>query len=113
MNGRSARLLAHGRRSKSASEQRATLARLVKQLLLELEAPPTGPGRAPLKACRSTLDAGAELGVAKTDNKGWSPYGAPWLQPVARGGKSRSGGPGGITPKPLPSVATSCGLERW
>jgi hypothetical protein len=59
------------------------------------------------------LDAGAELGVAKIDNKGWSPYGAPWLQPVASGGKSRSDGPGGITPKPLPSVATVAERSAW
>src|SRR6266545_345513 len=35
-------------------------------------------------------------------------YGAPWLQPAASGGKSRSRENGGITPNRLPSVATGC-----
>src|ERR671936_26297 len=50
--------------------------------------------------------------VASTDYKGWSPYGAPWLQPVAISGKSNRRGNGKNKPKPLPAVATHCRLER-
>jgi hypothetical protein len=50
--------------------------------------------------------------VASTDYKGWSLYGAPWLQPVATGRKSRSLHNPRNKPKPLPWVATACGLER-
>src|ERR671934_2569998 len=50
--------------------------------------------------------------VASVDNKGWSLYGAPWLQPMAISGKSNRRGNGKNKPKPLPSVATSCRLER-
>src|SRR5438270_386690 len=42
-------------------------------------------GKALLRHCRTRM-----LGrpVAKADNRRWSLYGAPWLQPVAIGGKS-------------------------
>jgi hypothetical protein len=50
--------------------------------------------------------------VAKADNPGWSLYGAPWLQPVAKGRKSRSRRIREIKPKPLPPVATTCREER-
>ncbi len=40
--------------------------------------------------------------------RGWSLYGAPWLQPVAIGGKSVVGENGGTKRKPLPAAATSC-----
>jgi len=36
----------------------------------------------------------------------------PWLQPVRSGSKSHSRENGGITPKPLPSVATGCRSQR-
>jgi hypothetical protein len=42
------------------------------------------------------------------DNEGWSPYGAPWLQPMATGRKSNRRGGRRNKPKPLPCVATSC-----
>jgi hypothetical protein len=45
--------------------------------------------------------------VASTDNKGWSPYGALWLQPLATGRKSDTLGSAKNEPKSLPSVATS------
>src|SRR5205807_1754190 len=40
--------------------------------------------------------------------KGWNPYGAPWLQLAAGGGKCSAAGDGEIKPKPLPRVATGC-----
>src|SRR5206468_7740967 len=46
--------------------------------------------------------------VANADNRGWSLYGAPWLQPVAISGKSRERGRAENKPKPLPPAATSC-----
>src|SRR5437016_14448879 len=46
------------------------------------------------------------------DNKRWSLYGAPWLQPVADGRKSNRLEDRRNKPKPLPSAATSCRLER-
>jgi hypothetical protein len=50
--------------------------------------------------------------VASTDYKGWSLCGAPWLQPVATGGKSERRGSRENKPKLLPWVATACRLER-
>jgi hypothetical protein len=50
--------------------------------------------------------------VASTDYKGWSPYGAPWLQTVAISRKSVGLETGENKRKPLPTVATGCGLER-
>ena len=46
--------------------------------------------------------------VAGQDNKGWSLYGAPWLQPVAISGKSTSRRTRQNKPKPLPWAATGC-----
>ena len=46
--------------------------------------------------------------VARNDNKGWSLYGAPWLQPVATGRKSPGPENRQSKPKPLPWFATSC-----
>src|SRR5688572_1008590 len=42
------------------------------------------------------------------DNEGWSLYGAPWLQPVATGGKWRGREDRSNRRKPLPWVATGC-----
>src|ERR687887_2204755 len=50
--------------------------------------------------------------VVTTGNKGWSLYGAPWFQPVAIGGKSRSLRHCRNKRKPLPCVATACRSER-
>src|SRR6266567_4690625 len=50
--------------------------------------------------------------VSRADNKGWSLYGAPWLQPVATGSKCASPENGSNKPKPSPPVATSCRSER-
>src|SRR6266508_4334121 len=50
--------------------------------------------------------------VFSTDNKGWSLYGAPWLQPAATGSKSEARGNGSNRRKPLPWVATGCLTER-
>jgi hypothetical protein len=49
--------------------------------------------------------------VARRGNVGWSLYGAPWLQPVATGGKSDRSRRGQNKPKPLLWVATRCGRE--
>src|SRR5438105_7703709 len=38
-------------------------------------------------------------------------YGAPWLQPVASGGKSSDRGSGRNKPNPLPPAATGCGAK--
>src|ERR671931_1181211 len=46
--------------------------------------------------------------VAYTDYRRWSLYGAPWLQPVASGGKSNWRGTRQNKRKPLPWVASSC-----
>jgi hypothetical protein len=46
--------------------------------------------------------------VANADNRRWSLYGAPWLQPVAISGRSDRHGNGENKPKPLPLVATGC-----
>src|SRR6266508_2158764 len=46
--------------------------------------------------------------VANTDNRGWSLYGAPWLQPVALSGKSDRRGTRQNMRDPLPWVATGC-----
>jgi hypothetical protein len=46
--------------------------------------------------------------VASLDNDGWSLYGAPWLQPVAGGGKCGPLENRRTEPKPLPWVATGC-----
>jgi len=45
-------------------------------------------------------------------NERWSPYGAPWLQPVAISGKSRGRKNRRNKPKPLPWVATGC-LQKY
>ena len=46
--------------------------------------------------------------AANADNRGWSLYGAPWLQPVAISGKS-TGPPNRKSKRnPLPSAATGC-----
>jgi hypothetical protein len=45
--------------------------------------------------------------VARAGNRGWSLYGAPWLQPVATGRKSESPHKAENKRKPLPWVATS------
>ena len=50
--------------------------------------------------------------AASTDNEGWSPYGAPWSQPLATGRKSPKRETPAIKRKPLPWVATSCRDER-
>jgi hypothetical protein len=42
------------------------------------------------------------------DNRGWSLYGAPWLQPVAKGGKWSGRESGSDRRKPLLWVATGC-----
>src|SRR5919204_4170000 len=60
---------------------------------------------------RSILKISDEY-VAWTDDKGWSLYGAPWVQPVAIGPKSCRLKSGPNKPKPLPSVATGCGSQR-
>jgi hypothetical protein len=39
-------------------------------------------------------------------------YGAPWLQPMASGGKCGGAETGSVGEKPLPYVATGCGKER-
>jgi hypothetical protein len=46
--------------------------------------------------------------LANADNRGWSLYGAPWLQPVAISGKSRGRKNRRNEPKPLRRVATGC-----
>jgi hypothetical protein len=46
------------------------------------------------------------------DNKRWSLYGAPWLQPVATGRKSRGRGIRENKPKLLRRVATDCRFQR-
>ena len=61
---------------------------------------------------RQSLMALVRCCVARTDNKSWSLYGAPWLQPVATGGKSDRRGSGENKREPLPSVATGCRSER-
>jgi hypothetical protein len=50
--------------------------------------------------------------VANFDNERWSLYGAPWLQPVATARKSPRRESREFEPKPLPSVATGCRLDR-
>jgi hypothetical protein len=46
--------------------------------------------------------------VARLDNKAWSLYGAPWLQPVATQGKSARPVSRENKPNPLPPAATGC-----
>jgi hypothetical protein len=46
--------------------------------------------------------------VVVVGNERWSLYGAPWLQPVATGRKSKSRKTGSTRRKPLPRVATGC-----
>jgi hypothetical protein len=46
--------------------------------------------------------------VAFIAYRGWSLYGAPWLQPVASGRKWHRRETGENKPKPLPCVATGC-----
>ena len=46
--------------------------------------------------------------VANPDNKGWSLYGAPWLQLVAVSGKSDRRGSRPNKRNPLPPAATGC-----
>jgi hypothetical protein len=46
--------------------------------------------------------------VAKTDDRGWSLYGAPWLQPVANSGKSTERITAATKPNLLRRVATGC-----
>src|SRR5438034_4764326 len=46
--------------------------------------------------------------AAKPDNRGWSLYGAPWLQPVAISGKSTGSQTRRNKPNRLPPAATSC-----
>lgn len=46
--------------------------------------------------------------VATPDNRGWSLYGAPWLQPVATRGKSLTRRNGENKRKPLPCIASTC-----
>src|ERR671936_389624 len=53
----------------------------------------------------STYPGPRRRAVALSGNKVWSLYGAPWLQPVAIGGKSRSLRNGRNKRKPLPWVA--------
>src|SRR5919201_5202378 len=60
----------------------------------------------------STYPGPRRRAVALSGNKVWSRDGAPWLQPVAIGGKSRSLRNGRNKRKPLPWVATGCRLER-
>src|SRR5919204_3020885 len=50
--------------------------------------------------------------VAKSGNKGWSLYGAPWLQPVATGRKSAGPQKALNKPKLSPSVATARRVEH-
>jgi len=50
--------------------------------------------------------------VARQDNKVWSLYGAPRLQPVATGRKSDAARMRRTTRKPLPWVATGCDRVR-
>src|SRR5919198_3489025 len=54
----------------------------------------------------------ARSNVASIDYKGWSPYGAPWLQPLATGRKSDNRENRRNKPKLLPPVATSCREQR-
>jgi PhnB protein len=61
---------------------------------------------------RRPSEASGYATVAKTDNVGWSLYGAPWLQPVAINGKSTEPRNGENKPEPLPWVATSCDPDR-
>jgi hypothetical protein len=46
--------------------------------------------------------------VVRSDNEGWSLYGAQRLQPVATGGKCEYAGNGSDNGKPLPWAATDC-----
>jgi hypothetical protein len=46
--------------------------------------------------------------VVRSDNEGWSLYGAQRLQPVATGGKCECAGNGSDNRKPLPWAATDC-----
>ena len=48
------------------------------------------------------------IGLARAQFRGWSLYGAPWLQTVAIVGKSRSRGSRRNKRKPLRPVATRC-----
>ena len=54
----------------------------------------------------------ARRSVAWVDYKGWSLYGAPWLQPLATGRKCEASETARTSRKPLPSVATSCRSQR-
>jgi hypothetical protein len=60
------------------------------------------------------FDSRCRLGTAvvKVDNRGWSPYGAPWLQPVATARKSQGRQNGRNRRKPSLLVATSCHKQR-
>jgi hypothetical protein len=53
-------------------------------------------------------DDRATTNVANADNNDGSPYGAPWLQPVAISGKSDRAGTRKNKRNPLPWVATAC-----
>jgi hypothetical protein len=55
--------------------------------------------------------AGLKEIVVKSDNRRWSPYGAPWMQPAASGGKCPGRERGGNKPKPLRRAATGCGKK--
>src|SRR5919204_6764588 len=63
-------------------------------------------------AAAVTPPTSSALDVSSRDNKGWSLYGAPWLQPMAIGGKSGCAESRRNKRKPLPWVATGCRLER-
>src|SRR2546427_4626031 len=47
-------------------------------------------------------------GATPAEPRGWSLYGAPWLQPVAISGKSTRPQNREDKPKPLPPAATGC-----
>jgi hypothetical protein len=57
------------------------------------------------------LTSAGHSAVVNIDNKRWSLYGAPWLQPVAIGGKSAGHGGGENRRKPLPSVDGKEGVD--
>src|SRR5919204_7043439 len=63
-------------------------------------------------AAAVTPPTSSALDVSSRDNKGWSLYGAPWLQPVAIGGKSGSAESRRNKPNALPWVATACFSQR-
>src|SRR5919197_6423861 len=63
-------------------------------------------------AAAVTPPTSSALDVSSRDNKGWSLYGAPWLQPVAIGGKSGCAENRRNKPNPLPWAATACFSQR-